>query len=203
MGGGASKQTAVMSDSSESLVNKILAAKVRNPDNLMAKHFTEEYYNSLDDAKKTRLLKICKSGGDNPDSSLGMYAQQPDDYDEFAVYFDKVIREYHKITSDGTHVNNWDMSSRKAKLESLGCVDGKLDLALLGLGKTSMRVRVGRNLSSFPLPGSMTKNDRIKMEEKMANAFKSLISDPRYGGNYYSLTPSSPYHISNEKYQEL
>ncbi|KAJ3311877.1 hypothetical protein HDV04_003617, partial [Boothiomyces sp. JEL0838] len=202
MGGGTSKQTMAV-DSSESLVNKILAAKVRNPDNLMAKHFSEEYYNSLDDAKKARLLKICKSGGDNPDSSLGMYAQQPDDYDEFAIYFDKVIREYHKITTDGTHVNNWDMSTRQANLESMGCVNGKLDLALLGLGKTSMRVRVGRNLSSFPLPGSMTKTDRIKMEEKMATAFKTLIADPRYGGSYYSLTPSSPYHISKEKYQEL
>ncbi|KAJ3276479.1 hypothetical protein HDV01_005102, partial [Terramyces sp. JEL0728] len=204
MGGGASKQSMAMAnESSDSLVNKFLAAKVRNPDNLMAKHFSEEYYNSLNESEKARLLKICKSGGDNPDSSLGMYAQQPDDYDVFAVYFDKVIREYHKITTDGTHVNNWDMSTRQAKLEAMGCVEGKLDLASLGLEKTSMRVRVGRNLSSFPLPGSMTKMDRIKMEEKMANAFKSLIADERYGGNYYSLTPSSPFHIGKEKYQEL
>ncbi|KAI8899651.1 ATP:guanido phosphotransferase [Globomyces pollinis-pini] len=205
MGGGASKGpvSAASNDQNEMMVNKILASHVRNPDNLMAKHFSEAYYNGLPEDKKVRLLKICRSGGDNADSSLGMYAQQPDDYDVFFDYFDKVIREYHKISGPLQHVTNWDLSTRQARLEALGCGDGKLDLTKLGLGKTSMRVRVGRNLSSFPLPGSMTKQDRIQMENKMISAFKNLINDPAFGGQYYSLTPSNPYYINNEKYQQL
>ena len=34
---------------------------------------------------------------------------------------------------------------------------GKLDLSALGLPETSMRVRTIRNLSKYPLAGSMTK----------------------------------------------
>ena len=36
-----------------------------------------------------------------------------------------------------------------------------------------MRVRVARNLRDFPLPGSMTKDDRIRLENKMMGAFKA------------------------------
>lgn len=43
----------------------------------------------------------------------------------------------------------------------------RLDLTRLGLGPTSMRVRVGRNLAAFPLPGKMSKQDRLKMEQQV------------------------------------
>jgi hypothetical protein len=43
-----------------------------------------------------------------------------------------------------------------------------MDLKGLGLGPSSSRVRVGRNLSSFPLPGAMTKEQRCEMEEVMS-----------------------------------
>ncbi len=134
---------------------------------------------------------------------MGMYAQNPDDYDVFFAYFDKVIREYHKVQGDNTHVNNWDLSTRQAKLAEMGCTNGILDLATLGLGASSMRVRVGRNLATFPLPGSMTKTDRINMEVKMIAAFKNLIADSSFGGQYYSLTPGNPHFINEAKYQEL
>ena len=40
-----------------------------------------------------------------------------------------------------------------------------MDLAALGLGPSSSRVRVGRNLATFPLPGAMNKEQRCEMEE--------------------------------------
>lgn len=132
-----------------------------------------------------------------------MYAMQPDDYEVFNGYFDKVIRAYHKIEGEKTHVTNWDLKTKQTTLDQLGCSDGLLDLAKLGLGTTSMRVRVGRNLASFPLPGAMSKDDRINMETKMIGAFKNLISNKDFGGNYYSLTPGNPFHIDETKYQEL
>eukprot|EP00976_Prorocentrum_cordatum_P104592 1193962-Prorocentrum_minimum.AAC.2 len=62
-----------------------------HPENRMAKHFTDEYYNSLEsDEKKAALLLCCKSGAENADSSMGLYAMSPNDYDEFKPYFDKV-----------------------------------------------------------------------------------------------------------------
>lgn len=52
-----------------------------------------------------------------------------------------------------------------------------------------MRVRVGRNLKEFPLPGAMTQEDRVNMEKTMCAGFDKLIKMKEYGGRYYSLTP--------------
>lgn len=40
----------------------------------MGQSFTEEYFNTLSEEDKLRLLTICKSGIDNPDSAMGCYA---------------------------------------------------------------------------------------------------------------------------------
>jgi hypothetical protein len=62
-----------------------------HPENRMAKHFDVEYYNSLEtDEKKAQLLLCCKSGAENADSGMGLYAMAPGDYDDFKPYFDKV-----------------------------------------------------------------------------------------------------------------
>lgn len=36
-------------------------------------------------------------GLSNDDSSVGVYATSPDDYDKFSFYLEPLIREYHKI----------------------------------------------------------------------------------------------------------
>ena len=51
-----------------------------------------------------------------------------------------------------------------------------------------MRVRVGRNLKAFPLPGAMTAKDRKSMEAKMCTAFDALSAMPAYGGGYVERT---------------
>lgn len=176
--------------------------KVRetHPGNLAMKHFDESYFHGLLPELKQRLYRVVKSGVENPDSSMGCYAMYPDDYDVLRPFFAPVIKEYHKIKGEVHHVTNWDLSSIKAgELPE----DGKLDLTKLGLGTTSMRVRVGRNLEKYPLPGAQTKEQRIAMENELINAFEKLIADPNYGGSYYSLTPGNKYQISKEKYDEL
>jgi protein-arginine kinase len=66
-----------------------------------------------------------------------------------------------------------------------------------------MRVRTGRNLKAFPLPGGMSKQDRCDMENVMVDAFSSLIKDPAYGGRYVSLTPGHRCEISEDEYKDL
>ena len=95
--------------------------------------------------------------------------------------FDKVIRAYHGAAADAVHVTDWDASSVGE--------NGVLDVTKLGLDELSMRVRVGRNLASFNLPGSMDKAERIKFEKTMLKAFAKLIAMPEYGGTVYSLSP--------------
>ena len=66
----------------------------------------------------------------------------------------QVLADYHRVGEDAKHVNNWSL----AGVEGLP-KDGKLDLAKLDLPPLSMRVRVGRNLKDFPLPGDRLCHD--------------------------------------------
>jgi creatine kinase len=49
----------------------------------------------------------------------------------------------------------------------------------------------------------MTRDDRVRLENTMVTAFKKLMADKSFGGTYYSLTPGSPYQISDKEYQKL
>ena len=183
-------------------LEKLAKLKESKPDNLCTKHLTEEYLNSLDEEKQQLLYKITITGIQNEDSGLGCYAMQPTDYETFRPFFDKVIREYHGDESgEKKHETCWDISAVGE--------NGELDVTKLGLEELSMRVRVGRNLTNFPLPGMMEKSDRIKFEKTMLKAFEKLISMEEYGGQVYSLTPEfedgevNPNLIDDAKYQEL
>lgn len=142
------------------------------------------------------FYKCVKTGIDNPDSSLGCYAMTPLDYSKFGGFFDKVIRDYHgDDTGEKKHITDWN-------------VDGvDYDVKKLGQDELSMRVRVGRNLIGFNLPGEMDKDERIKFEQKMLPAFDQLKE--KYGGKVYSLTPdfgdlgANPNLITKEEYQKL
>ena len=123
---------------------------------------------------------------------------QPADYDRFKPFFSKVLADYHTVPEDAKHVNNWSLEGVKGLPEG-----GVLDLTKLGLPELSMRVRVGRNLKEFPLPGAMTKEDRIAMEAKMCKAFDVLKAKEEYGGGYNSLTPGHENFINDEQYNQL
>merc|ERR1719262_941988 len=131
------------------------------------KHFDFDYYNSLSDEEKPGFLQCVNSGIENADSGMGCYAMQPADYDRFKPFFSKVLAEYHGVAADAKHENNWSLEGVEGLPEG-----GKLDLTTLGLPTLSMRVRVGRNLKEFPLPGAMNQEDRVNMEKKMVAAFE-------------------------------
>jgi len=179
-------------------IKTINATKESHPGNRMAKHFDEAYFQGLDDELKPAFVACLRSGIDNADSGMGCYAMQPKDYDRFSPFFAKVIADYHNVPEDATHTNDWSLDGVEGLPEG-----GKLDLSTFGLPELSMRVRVGRNLSDFPLPGAMSQEDRVALEAKMYEAFKVLIANADYGGQYYSLTPGHECHIDEAKYDEL
>ena len=126
------------------------------------------------------------------------------DLTKFKPFFSKVIGEYHKNDPKCAlkHENNWDISGVGE--------GGVLDLEKIGMTEPiSMRVRVGRNLAAFNLPGAMDKAERIKFEKTMLPAFDKLIATEGYGGKVYSITPdfgdgeANPNFIDDAKYQEL
>jgi creatine kinase len=166
---------------------------------------------SLSPSTLAQLAQCAKTGIENPDSGLGCYAMSPADYDELNFFFDPVCNDYHNNPAgDKVHATNWSLKGVEGLPE-----DGVLDMRKLGLSDPlSMRVRVGRNLKAFPLPGAMTKSDRIKFEQTMLGAFASLVANKDYGGSVFSMTPhadwqgvtgeaENPNLISSSKYDEL
>jgi len=182
-------------------LSRIASVKASNPGNRAMKYFDAEYFASLPLELQSRLIACVRTGFENADSGLGCYAMAPGDYDTFAPFFDAVIRDYHGAGADAVHVTDWDASDVGE--------GGVLDVRKLGLSELSMRVRVGRNLKQFNLPGAMDKAERIKFELAMLDAFAKLQADPAYGGSIYSLSPdhgagvANPNLISAAKYQEL
>jgi hypothetical protein len=181
-------------------LDKIASVKTSNPGNRAAKYFDEGWFAGLGLPAQKTMINIVRTGFENPDSGLGCYAMTPSDYDEFSEFFEPVIRDYHGAGPDAVHVTDWDASDVGE--------NGVLDVTKLGLPELSMRVRVGRNLASFNLPGSMDQAERIRFEKTMLKAFEKLVDDPEYGGNIYSLSPDhgdgpNPNLISDKKYNEL
>lgn len=172
--------------------DQIQAIRTNNPDNIMATTFNLDTFGSMSAQEQAFVLKIIKSGLENPDSQVGAYAMKTTDYDELGWLLDPIIQRYHGISTDYRHTSDWSLQ-------------GNYDLRSIepDLANVSMRIRVARNVVGFPLPGSMTAQDRLDFEAKMVEVFEMLIANPRYGGRYVSLTPNSPYHIGDPEYAKL
>jgi protein-arginine kinase len=181
------------------LLSKVRKIKKSNPNNLATKYFDLNLFQQMPLFKQKKFISIVRSGLENPASSLGCYAMETTDYDEYQPFFDQVIRDYHKAAPNAVHVTDWDASNVGE--------NGVLDVTKLGLPELSMRVRVGRNLAAFNLPGSMDREERIEFEKVIIKALQKLVDNPEYGGNIYSLSPCengpNPYLISDKKYNEL
>ncbi len=175
----------------EEITTTMKEYKKRHPDNLTIKYFDADYFLGLDTEKLKRFAKLISTCIVNPNGRVGSYAMDGSDYDDFRSFFEPIVREYHRIPSD-------------AKIEQPHewCSDTQCDLGAIDtkLKEVSMRVRVARNVKSFPLPGAMGQEDHVALEDTMIAAFKTLIDDPAYGGQYLSLTPGSDYKISDDEF---
>lgn len=165
---------------------KLAAIKASHPGNRAARHFDPAYYESLGEEDRAALLAAVASGVANPSSSVGAYATRPTDYDTLSGFFDPLIADYHGMGAAAVQTSDWSVPSRT-------------DLAAVGMGPTSCRVRVGRNLAAFPLPAGMTADQRVALEDAMMVAFKVLAA--QFGGEYHSLTPGRA--ISDDAYAAL
>lgn len=153
MGAGASTTFAGF-ENGDAVIAKATEILAANPDNRCCKHLLaikeDGTLDAMSEEDLNGLYLCAKTGLENPDSGLGCYAMAPSDYEKYACFFDKVCNDYHNNPEgDKVHTTNWSLEG----VEGLPA-DGVLDMEKLGLKEElSMRVRVGRNLTSFPLPG--------------------------------------------------
>ena len=150
-----------------------------NQNMLMKKHLalldetTRERLEKLVTAHGWTLEKAIQTGKDNPDSSIGIYAGDPESYTVFAEIFDPIIKEYHK----------YDMTGHKSDFSLAGLPTENLDPE--GKYVVSTRIRVGRNFAKFAFPSAISAEDRASLEKEAVTALETLQGD--LSGKYYSL----------------
>ena len=188
----------MMTVARDELVAQIPGLLASNPENICLGCFDPQYYASLPPTLQQRFVSCLISGIENPDSSMGCYACEPQDYDRFRPFFSKALAKYHGVAENARHMNNWDLSSVSGLPDN-----GNLDLSKLGLPPLSMRVRVGRNITQFPLPSAMTKAQRCELEEVVRKAIQNLLHNPEYAGKYCSFTPGHPEFVDDDEYKQL
>lgn len=152
----------------------------QNPDMLMKKHYTQEVKELLMGKTTSHgwtAEKSVQSGIDNPDSSIGVYAGDPESYTLLADLFDPVIREYHK----------YDMTGHKSDFSLDGLPVENLDPE--GNYIVSTRIRVGRNFAKYAFPSAISTEDRASLEKEVITALAEL--DGTLKGTYYPLSGMS------------
>jgi len=123
----------------------------------------------------TNIYDCVRSALENPDSSVGLYAPDPEAYDTFKDLFYPVIAEYHKV----------DVNTLKS-VHDLGNADNLRDLPQNYQDQiVSTRVRVGRTVKGFPMAGKLTKEKRLELEQRIKEALSTLDGD--LAGTYRSL----------------
>ena len=153
---------------------------------LLSKYLTQELFETL----KTKITsngftleKAIRSGVENLDSGIGVYAGDKESYTTFAELFDPIIEEYHGFSKESQHQSSFE------GLESVE-LDPKGEYIL------STRIRVGRNLEGFPLGAIISKEQRDEVERLVVNALGSLEGE--LAGVYYPL-----YNMTQEVQDQL
>ncbi|WP_292664085.1 phosphagen kinase [Nitratifractor sp.] len=144
----------------------------------LCRHLTPEIYKELAD-KKTRygytLDQLIRSGVENPDSSIGVYAGDEESYTLFAPLLDPIIREYHHFDPQKQHHVS-DLDPSHLQIENPDPENAYI---------LSTRIRVGRNLHCFPLGPNLAERERLIVECMVSDALRELGGE--LAGHYYPL----------------
>lgn len=139
-------------------------------------HLTLKLYHDLKTIRTPSgysLDQAIRSGIENPDSSIGIYAGDMESYDCFAPVLLPIIEDYHHLDPGWSH---------KPGLQEAALPDLDPEQTFI----RSSRIRVARNLIGFPFSGNMTPDQRLALEETVKHAFKSLPE--KLSGAYISFT---------------
>lgn len=155
---------------------------------LVKRYLTPDIYTRLSRLETPAgftLDQAIRSGLENPDSSIGIYAGDAQAYALFRDIFEPVIREYHGMDRKLDHGRVGEF--RAEALTGLANPDPDGEFI------RSSRVRVARNLSGFAFPPHISAGDRKAVETKALEAMETLPRELK--GEYYSMTGLSPDEI--------
>lgn len=94
---------------------------------------------------------VCaRAGSWNLDSSIGIYAADPESYSVFADIFDPVIKDYHRLKQSEAITHPEPDFGNLEQLDLSG-LDPDSEMIV------STRIRVGRSHMGYPFPPALTK----------------------------------------------
>ncbi|MBF0301624.1 MAG: arginine kinase [Desulfamplus sp.] len=166
------------------------------PDNaksLANRYLTKEIYERLIHIKTQygfTLYDAIRSGLENPDSSIGIYAGDAESYELFSDIFIPIIQHYHSIEVLKHHIKSTTSSSFTS------IITDRLDLMESRFPDPdrehkyiiSTRIRVARNLNGFPFTPIISTFDRKRVEKIIIQALENIPSPLK--GVYRSIQPS-------------
>jgi protein-arginine kinase len=132
------------------------------------------------------LEQAIRSGRENPDSHIGIYAGDAQTYVLFKEIFDPVIRTYHQITGPIRHVS---------RLNPLDLPDLDPHNRLI----VSTRIRVARNLSCHAFPPGITTQNRGIVARQIQQALKALPES--LPGHFHAMDALTLDQIRNQAFQ--
>ena len=133
---------------------------------LLSQHLTEEVFHELKNrstANGFTLEKMIRSGIENQDSGIGVYAGDQDSYHVFRALFQPIIKEYHGFDFDDFHKSFSDFDPFQ-----YSDPDPENQFIL------STRLRVGRNLAAFTLGTIISFDQRNEVESRVGWVLKGL-----------------------------
>ncbi len=144
---------------------------------LMSKHLSYELFEKLKDLKTANnfgLQQVINSGVENPDSGVGVYAADEETYHVFKDLFDPIIEDCHGFSKQQKHISHLDSSA---------LASGELDIENQYI--LSTRIRVARNVKSYPLGPAINDRQRELLEKLIYQSLSELTGS--LAGHYYSL----------------
>ena len=144
--------------------------KINRSRSLLKKHLTSEVLNRLKHRvthNGSSLLDVIKSGVENPDSNIGVYAPDAESYTLFKELFDPIIDEYH----GGFGPNEYHPPIDFGDPSELG------DLNELGDFVVSTRVRCGRSIEGYPFNPIISASQYSELEQDIEAALDTLDGD--------------------------
>ncbi len=144
---------------------------------MLCRFLTPEVFDTLKEKQTANgytLEQAIRSGVDNPDSSIGVYAGDTESYQLFSSLFDPIIEAYHGFEPGDHHRSELDPSKLNAPNPDPE-----------GAYIVSTRIRVGRNVADLPLGPAISKSERDEVEARVVQGLGTLRGE--LAGTYYPL----------------
>merc|ERR1712228_734433 len=165
-------------ESVDALFEKLEKAESKS---LLKKYLTKDIFLKLKDKKTAQGcdFKSCiKSGIDNLDSGIGVYASDGDAYTVFSDLLDPIICDYHKLDS----LDNFSHPTQNFTFDDAFSTELDPENKFI----ISTRIRVARNVNGYPLRGGMSEQQTNDLEQKVKNILEGF-KDADLKGKYYPL----------------